>query len=293
MGRRRRARGGEPGISVVAPGIAGEGDAWSASWRWWNNRPAVSVGLAAPRVSRLPGVWRFEGSWESDTYRVSPSGDMEQSRIHGGLGFADWITGNVRYRISTGLDAWSDGRKSVSIGGTLERVAFADRLSVSIDAVQWAPINGGVAFGSIGARALVRSSADTRGWVARATAGVERVGDAAPLTLWPGAGEGQVRSSLLRAHPLLTDGVVDLTGSSAFGRTLVSGSAELQHWFERPALVRVGLAGFVDAAHADRRAIGGARSSSMPAAGSGSGFPAPPVCFAPISHTASATARTR
>ena len=45
----------------------------------------------------------------------------------------------------------------------------------------------------------------------RGAVGFERVSDAAPFALWPGAGEGQVRAPLLRAHPLLSDGVVDLT----------------------------------------------------------------------------------
>ncbi len=69
--------------------------------------------------------------------------------------------------------------------------------------------------------------------------------------------KGLVRDPLLRAHPLLSDGVVDLTSSSAFGRTLAYGSAEEQRWFERPVLVRVGVAGFVDVARATRQAAAG------------------------------------
>jgi hypothetical protein len=58
---------------------------------------------------------------------------------------------------------------------------------------------------------------------------------------------------------LLSDGVVDLSAPSVFGRTLTFAGAELQRWFERPAIVSVGWAGFVDAARASRRAdVGGA-----------------------------------
>ena len=91
----------------------------------------------------------------------------------------------------------------------------------------------------------------------RGEIGFERVGDAAPLALWPGAGEGQVRAPLLRAHPLLSDGVVDLTPASAFGRTLGFGSVEAQRWMERPVLVRLGVAAFSDIARASRREIAG------------------------------------
>ena len=244
-------------VSVSVPGVRGEGDVWSAGWRWWNNRPGVSVGVAAPRVRGLPGVWRFDGAWESDTYRGAQASRIVESRTHGGLTVSDWLTGSVRYAVTTGLDSWTGGRKAASIGGTLEHVAFNDRLSLSIDATQWAPVTGGSAFRSVGARAIARSSADTRGWVTRGTIGLERVSDAAPFVLWPGAGEGQVRAPLLRAHPLLSDGVVDLTGSSAFGRTLTFGSAEVQRWLERPSLVRVGVAGFADVARASRQATAG------------------------------------
>jgi hypothetical protein len=84
------------------------------------------------------------------------------------------------------------------------------------------------------------------------------VGDAAPLTLWPGAGEGLVGPTLLRAHPLLSDGVVDVTGSSAFGRTLAFGSAEVQRWLEPLPLVRLAIAGFTDVARASRQLSAGA-----------------------------------
>src|SRR4029079_2510039 len=180
---------------------------------------------------------------------TTTSSPTVESRTHGGLAVSDWLSGDIRYQMSTGLDSWSGGQKTVAIGAALERVAFGDRLSLSIDAAQWAPLNGGSAFRSIGAHAIARSSTETRDWVVRATAGFERVSDAAPFALWPGAGEGQVRGTLLlRAHPLLRDGVVDVSGSSAFGRTLTSGGVELQRRLERPALVRVGIAGFADLA---------------------------------------------
>jgi hypothetical protein len=96
-----------------------------------------------------------------------------------------------------------------------------------------------------------------RGWVYQSAIGATSVSDAAPLAIWPGAGEGIARAALLRAHPLLHDGTIDLGGSSAFGRTLVNGTVEAQRWLDRPLLVRIGLAGFVDAARASRRAASG------------------------------------
>jgi hypothetical protein len=245
-------------VDISVPGISGQGEVWSAGWRWWTQRPGVSVGFAAPRARNLPGVWRFDGSWQSDTYGGAQESRIVESRTHGGLTVGDWLSGQIRYALSAGLDGWSGGRKAASIGGSLERAAFDDRLSLSIDATEWAPMTVGPAFQSVGAHAIARSSQATRGWVTRGVIGFERVSDAAPFALWPGAGEGQVRAPLLRAHPLLSEGVVDLTGASAFGRTLTFGSAELQRWLERPQIVRLGIAGFADVARASRRAAAGA-----------------------------------
>jgi len=164
----------------------------------------------------------------------------------------------VRYSVTGGLDAWSGDGKAASIGGALEHIAFAERLVVSVNATRWAPLTGGSAFSSVSTQVTARSSADIRDWVVRGTAGVQRVGDAAPMTLWPGAGEGLTRVPLLRAHPLLDEGVVDVTGSSAFGRTLAFGSAELQRWLEPLPLVRLGIAGFTDVARASRQLSTGA-----------------------------------
>ena len=244
----------EVGVSV--PGTTGQGEVWSASWRWWSRRPGVSVGFAAPRVRGLPGVWRVEGSWQSETYAAGETRLalplIRETRARGALTVSDWLTGRVRYGISAGFDSWNAGRKAASIGGSVERRMLADRLSLSAEASQWVPVAAGPAFHTVGAHAAVRTSTDTQGWVYHGAIGAEHAADAAPFGLWPGAGDGHARAPLLRAHPLLDDGVVDLTRSAVFGRTLAYGNAEALRWLARPSLLRVGLAGFVDAAQASR-----------------------------------------
>ena len=243
-------------IDVSVPGVSGQGEVWSAGWRWWQQsaRRQRRVRRAAVRTDgRGSGDSRARGS---RTPTAAPlDSTIVESRTHGGLTVSDWLPHRLRYTVSTGLDAWSGGRKAASIGAGLEHQAFSDRLTLSIDATQWAPLAGGAAFRSAGARAIARSSAGTSGWVARGAIGVERVSDEAPIALWPGAGEGQVRAPLLRAHPLLNDGIIDLTPSSAFGRTLAFGSAEVQRWLEKPTLARLGLAAFTDVARASRQSV--------------------------------------
>ena len=72
-------------IDVSVPGVSGQGEVWTAGWRWWSNRPGVSIGFAAPHVGRLPGVWRFDGSWQSDTYGGRGVFQGSSRRDHGGL----------------------------------------------------------------------------------------------------------------------------------------------------------------------------------------------------------------
>jgi outer membrane translocation and assembly module TamA len=73
---------------------------------------------------------------------------------------------------------------------------------------------------------------------------------AAPLALWQGAGTGQARSGLLRAHPLLDDGV--LTGP-VFGRGVAHASLEYARPVKRTRAGSLSIAGFVDAARAWHR----------------------------------------
>jgi hypothetical protein len=86
-----------------------------------------------------------------------------------------------------------------------------------------------------------------------ADAGADRASDSAPLATWPGAGDGHSRDLLLRAHPLLQSGAIDLDEQSAFGRTVLYTHAEAQRWFAAERLVRPAIAVFADAAQASRR----------------------------------------
>ena len=78
-----------------------------------------------------------------------------------------------------------------------------------------------------------------------ARVGYRVAGEAAPPALWPGAGTGRGRPDLLRAHPLLEDGVVR---GAAFGRSLWTSGLELDYRPWRLGPLRIGVVGFVDAA---------------------------------------------
>lgn len=174
----------------------------------------------------------------------------------GGITVSDWLSGRVRYSIAGGADAWSTGQRAASLGGSIERRWLADRIATTADATFWIPTTAGAAFSAFGTTARVQSSNDVRPWVGEAAIGVQRVSDAAPMTLWPGAGDGNARAPLLRAHPLLEDGVIDATGR-VFGRTVTHGTGEIRRWLAAAGPARVGIAAFVDLARSSRQAMPG------------------------------------
>jgi hypothetical protein len=245
-------------VAVSIPGFTGSGEVWSASWRWWNNRPRLAMDFSVPAPGAFTGVWRVDGSWETETYAFG-SNQLRETRTHGGLTVSDWVRPHVRYAVSGGLDSWTGGRRAGSAGGTLEQRAFEDRLVLQAGATVWGPLgdDAGAAFNSVAVRARVGSRPSPGTWAYDFGLGASRASDDAPFSIWNGAGEGHARPILLRAHPLIDGGIIDAGSASTFGRTLLYANAEGQRWLARPAIVRFGIAAFVDVAEASRRAVPG------------------------------------
>jgi hypothetical protein len=172
------------------------------------------------------------------------------------VAIADWLNGNLRYEVTAALDSWNGARRTASVGALLDRRWARDRLSIAADATVGMALTMDPGFRSAGLRVTFRPSTRDRhrpgnvesgGSVGALvlTSGINAVSAAAPLALWPGAGEGHARRALLRAHPLLVDGVIS---GPMFGERLAYANAEARHWFEKPLLVRIGVAAFTDVA---------------------------------------------
>jgi hypothetical protein len=245
---------------VAVPGATGQGELWEASWRWWANRPRLALSLAAPRTGWLPGVLRVEGSWEVQTYAMPGAPQSidrtRETRMHGGVSLSDWINGDFKYEVNAGIDAWNGNRRTVSLAAGIQRRLLHDRLAIFADGGVWVPVTEGAPFEGAGLRVLFNSSPAGRAWLFTADGGLDVMTDAAPMALWPGAGEGHARPALLRAHRLLDDGVI---AGPVFGRTLAHATFETQRWFERGRPIRLGVAAFTDFAQA-RRTLDGRQS---------------------------------
>jgi hypothetical protein len=239
---------------VEIPGPTGQAEVWSADWRWFPNRPAASVAFQAPGAGRLPGLWRVDGGWETESYGAAPfltaDATVRHSRVHGALSVSDWILPDLRYSVTLGLSSWDGTRRAASVGVGLDRRFFRDRLAIETEAARWIAIGSSLPFQSGRVRVSTQSSEQPARWRGLAEIGLAGVSENAPLTEWVGAGDGHAREALLRAHPLLQDGVI--TGS-VFGRSLVHANGELQRWFDGRTPLRIGIAMFVDMAEAGQR----------------------------------------
>ena len=229
--------------AVTFANISGGGDAIDVSWRWWPNRPRVAVSYAAPGPL---GVWRLDVARETQTFGVQRA---EETRSHIGGELSNWIDQRVQVAAGIAMDRWVGIGRTGTLSGRAEVWPWVDRLSVEFQAAGWR--GSGQAFGAGGVRSRFRSKAGTSGTILLAAGGMTLASATAPASLWPGADTGHARDVLLRAHPLLDDGVIE---DGVFGRRVGFGSVEAQRWLAPVAqgFVRVAPAVFLDVARASR-----------------------------------------
>lgn len=236
-------------VTLHAVSPTGGGELWSGSWRWWERRPRLSLAVDVPRLGGLRGPWRVEGLWERETFTLDES-LVGERRNRAALSRRDWMSGDLLWEVSTGLEDWSERGKYFALSSALEKRLAADRIALRAEVARWSSAgdDGSFATGRIGA--AWRTSDRLVRWRALARGGWSVASQGAPRMLWPGAGTGHARDVLLRAHPLLEDGIVR---GEAFGHTLAHGSVELQRWLRPPGPVRIAVTTFVDLARIERR----------------------------------------
>jgi hypothetical protein len=236
-------------IDVAVASPTGGGEIWRGSWRWWEHRPRVAFGFEAP--APFGGVWGLSISGERQSY-ARQGVTFEESRRRMAYTVSRWTEKGLRWEGSVGLDRIRDvrvqsGGDALALEGTAHQQLAGDRAYLEARAGYWA---GGVSTSAVAVRSEWRSRTVNEGqiWILRA--GADRAASDAPLALWPGAGTGQGRDVLLRAHPLLDHGIVQ---GAAFGQGLIHGGVEARYWRQlRGKPLRVAPAIFLDAARAFR-----------------------------------------
>lgn len=243
----------EAKLEVAAP--AGSGELWTVAGRWWEARPKVAFAVAMPVAFGLPGITTIEGAWERQSY--APGGGepteavtpFRTERRRAAMRLADWSTSHLRWEVGAALDRWGQD-SHVSFGAALDVRLAHDRVSIGLDSATWVPLGPGGQFSASGVSASWRSARDGRSNTWLVQTGLAATSAAAPLDLWPGAGTGQARTPLLRAHPLLDHGIL---GGPVFGRRLAHGTVEYQHPIVAALKGALRLAGFADTARAWNR----------------------------------------
>jgi hypothetical protein len=228
-------------VRVIAANLTGGAELWQAAWRWWENRPRAAFALAAP--TPFGGVWELSFVDERETYGFAVAPFQEHRRTLS-FSFADWMTGTARWEAGVTREEWTDGPATGMLAG-LRYQTLDDRFSAAAETRFWNH-HGREWFAS--SELEWRSRVRHEGSVLLARAGAGLASEGTPLLSWSGAGAGHARDQLLRAHPLLHDGVIR---DAVFGRGLVNGGVEWRRWgapFKR--VLRVGPALFVDAARA-------------------------------------------
>jgi hypothetical protein len=252
-------------LKVDAAGLAGAGERVSASGRWQEERPRVALSFVAPSPSWLPGVVSFDGMWERQSYAAGSGPEtLRESRRRMSLQLTDWSTSWLRWKAGTALDRF-DARRYVSFEGSLEVRLARDRIALVVSGIEWRPRAGSPGFGTRSVFGAWRSTGDGTRGVWSAVTEMNLASSAAPLAVWEGAGTGSGRAGLLRAHPLLDDGVV--TGV-VFGRRATRGTVEYSRPIGRTIAGSISAAAFVDAARASQR-MSSARSPLLVDAGVG------------------------
>jgi hypothetical protein len=249
-------------LQVDVAGPLGAGDLESVSWRWSAERPRVALDLAVPSP-KGSGTVTLDASWEDQSYDATPSllgaTVVREPRRRVGLHLADWSTSWLRWQTGAALDTLRehDGldatatrftpRDYLGVESALDIRLAGDHLALGASEGWWAPFAGGDRFATGALRAAWRSTSDATRPSWSAVTGIEAANRVAPLALWSGAGTGEGRSELLRAHPLLEDDV--LTGA-VFGRDVAHATFEYDRPVGETVAGGLSVAAFVDTARA-------------------------------------------
>jgi hypothetical protein len=231
-------------VSMSFNSLSGGGESAGVAWRWWEHRPSISGFIAAPAPRAIGGgTWRLDASRATETFGFSRT---VQTRVRVGLTVGNWLTDRTRLTGGAALERWNDRGEDVALAVGVEHWRLHDRLRLAADVTQAA----GDSYATAAVTAAARTKATLSGLLVTGIAGYGVASTGAPPSVWPGADTGHARDVLLRAHPLLEDGVIS---GAAFGRQLLFGTAEAQWWrLLRRVPVRVAPAVFVDVARASR-----------------------------------------
>jgi hypothetical protein len=236
-------------VKLPFAGITGNGERIDVEYGWKRNHPAAAIRLTAPAPGAVPGLIVFEWARSRQTFAAEGlfgAGNIIEDRKGVRIGLEDWATGRIHWNVD-GLYNRLEQGPFVALGGGLDTRFQDDRIAVLADVSSWMSTSDAPGFrlGSLTAKWRQNISATVPRFMAEA--GVTMASEDAPLSFWAGADVGPKYAALLRAHKLLSTGIVT---SDVFGRRLAFGSVT----YERPVRTfkfgTATIAAFLDSARA-------------------------------------------
>ncbi|HUF23553.1 MAG TPA: C39 family peptidase [Vicinamibacterales bacterium] len=233
-------------VQLSFTNLVGGGERVTGSWRFREGFERIEAAVEAPAPLPLGAVWKVSGYDAREAYSVRgvTSGSRWQ---RGGFQATDWSSPALGWTIGAGLERWPADLQ----GGRDEKLYVAGRAMLSAGSRFDAHVTAEGWTGGAGATrlsALARAAAGVWGGRLALSAGTEGVHGRTPVFLWPGAGDGNLRAPLLRAHPLVRHGTINVDEGQLLGRRLLHGTVEWTRPVARLAIATVEAAVFADAA---------------------------------------------
>ncbi len=234
-------------VGVSFTNLVGGGERVDGSWRFREGFERIDVAMITPAPLPIGAAWRISGFDARETFAGGP-GTVAPRWQRAAFEAADWTSAWLGWSAGVGLERWPVApgalEKKLYVSGRA-LLAAGSSLDMHIGAEGW--IGGG---GATRLTGRAHASAPFAGGRVDLTGGAEGVHGRSPRFLWPGAGDGHIRAPLLRAHPLVTGGAINVRDGQIFGRRLWYGTAEWTRPLARISLASIDVALFTDAARA-------------------------------------------
>jgi len=221
-------------VRVALGPLTRGGDRLEVGWRFWPGRPRVSADLLVP--APWGGLWGVHGS--SERQPVGEPALLTMNRDSAGILLSAWQTGRVRWQTGAGIDHWLGLGRYGRVSGSVDLAAYDDSMRVHVSGQRWL---GTAGFATVDVTGRMSRALGGGMWVESRVAS-SSVSREAPLDLWPAGDNGQVRPTLLRAHPLVRRGTFK---GERLGTRVATASVEVQRLYESRG-ARMGPAVFVD-----------------------------------------------
>lgn len=233
-------------VTVSLGPLTEGGDRLTVGWRFWPNRPRVSVSFTAP--APWGGIWGVDAFNERQPFidDVLPIAHRKGAHLSGAIWPAHWL----RIGMQGGIEHWRTYGDFGNVGGGVRLITPDDRVEARVDLARWVGTSRAESFGTMEISGTFRSTVEHRGrvWIVRGGAGGASV--ATPPDIWFAGDTGRARGVPLRAHPVIDGGRLD---TEQIGRRIRYLSGEVQQWRAYRTKLQVGAAAFVDTARASQR----------------------------------------